>query len=345
MNLYVRIVFFTFLIVTLNSCGRKETEKDKHPELPFFPETTDTKIKFEKIDFYPDNFYKIDGTYFNIAARLNEQFPLDIYIFLYKDDLTTKTDSILLDNDHYFIEESGFLYSYNFSSKSDDDEYYENNKVTKINIKTGKKKHIDYLKYDYSEEHQNIFEINKTYEKQLTHLSDSIIMQIRHKRIDSVEREINKKFKSTILKDLQKATEIGLQSNDNSFLLQYKNREVILKNAPRWHNETKEDRSPIDLLKDYKEYKPLKNSSLEITDNIHVFDRAVQGNYLGGGRFNTNLSQSGIQYYELNFKNEKTSFKLDVKNLNDDEIIVTYLMPDKKTIILYSNEEQFKLSL
>ncbi|WP_405400821.1 hypothetical protein [Maribacter sp. Asnod2-G09] len=344
MNLVVRIVFFTFLIVPLISCGRKETEKDKHPELPFFPETTDTKIKFEKIDFYPDSFYKIDETYFNIGAKLNEHSPLDIYIFSYKDDLTTKTDSILLDNDHYYIEESGFLYSYNFSSKSDD-EYYENNKVTRINIKTGKKKHIDYLKYDYGEEHQNIFEINRTYEKQLTHLSDSLVMEIRSKRIDSVEREINKKFKSTILKGLQKVTEISLQSNHHSFLLQYENREVILKNAPFWHNETEEGRSPIDLLKDYKEYKPLKNSSLEITENIHVFDRAVQGNYLGGGRFNTNLSQSGIQYYELNFKNEKTSFKLEAKNLYDDEIIVTYLMPDKKTIILYSNEEQFKLSL
>ena len=40
--------------------------------------------------------------------------------------------------------------------------------------------------------------------KQLTHLPDSLIREIRFNRVDSVEREIRKKFKENILKGLKK---------------------------------------------------------------------------------------------------------------------------------------------
>ncbi|TPN89125.1 hypothetical protein [Aquimarina algicola] len=344
MNIYFRFVFLMYLIINLNSCGREEIEEDKYPDLPYFPETTTTKIKFEKINFYPDKFYKIDDIYFNIDTEIGEHYPRDLYIYYYKDDLITKTDSILLDNNNYFISENGFLYHNHYETNRD--KYDVNYKVIKIDIKTGKKKNIEYLTNNYSNEYENIFELNKEYEKQLMHLSDSLITEIRFKRIDSVEREINKKFKTTILKGLQKAKRININPIDHSYLLQYENREVILKDVPIWNNDNEEPKSPFDLLENYIKYNDeLKNVLLEETTNLNVFDHAVRGNYLGPGKINFFLYQSGIQYYELTLKNEKALFKTNAKPLYRRDIIQTFLMPDKKTIILYSAEEQFKLSL
>lgn len=341
MNIYFRLTFLTCLIVNLSSCGHEKIEDDKYPNLPYFPKTNDTKIKFQKINFNPTGFYRLDDTYFKIAN--SESYPKDLHIFYYKKDLITKTDSILLKEGFNFIDESGFLY--NSVYETNIDKYDINHEVTKINIKTGERKKIEYHKYNYGKEYQNIFDLNKEYEKQLTHLPDSLIKHVRFNRIDSVESEIRKKFKTNIIKGLQKTTKIGLNSRDNSYLLQYKNKEIIVKEVPYMNNDTKDDEGLIGLLESYTQYNNLKPIILEKTTDLNIFDHAVRGNHLGGGKFNFSLYQSGIQYYELNFKNEKALFKLQTKYLPNHNLLQTFLMPDKKTIILYSYTEQFKLSL
>jgi len=341
MNIYFRLIFFTCLILNLNSCGRKKIEDDKYPDLPYFPEANDTKIKFQKINFNPTDFYRLDDTYFKIDY--SKRYPNDLHVFYYKDNLITKTDSIILDNGIHFIDESGFLY--NSVYETNIDKYDINHKVTKINLRTGERKNIDYHQYNYDKEYQNIFDLNKEYEKKLTHLPDSLIMEIRFNRIDSVESEIKKKFKTNILKGLQKKINIGLNSRDNSYLLQYKNKEVIVKGVPYMNGDTEENKGPIGLLENYPQYNGLKQITLDKTTNLNVFDYAIRGNHLGGGKFDFSFYQSGIQYYELNFKNEKALFKLKAKYLYKHNLLQTFIMPDKKTIILYSDSEQFKLSL
>lgn len=169
--------------------------------------------------------------------------------------------------------------------------------------------------------------------------------KIRDKRIDSVKRVIRKKFKSNVLKGLLKIKSISLNTGDHTFILLYKDKEVIIKTVPTWHVNDEAGLSPLDLLDDYTRYNDLQNIKIEQTKNVTVFDKAVTGNYLGAGKFNFFLNQKGIQYCELNFKNEKTRFKIKANRLYNDDIIRTFLIPDKKTTILYSDKEQFKLSL
>ncbi len=343
MHLYFRLIVLIGLIVTINSCGRKAIEEDKHPDLPYFPETTATKIKFETINFNPHGFYKIDDAFFRITEVSDIHYLQKFSVFYYKDDLTTQIGTMPLVDDYRFIDENGFSYCYHF--ETDISKYDVSPAVTKTHVITGEKKNIDYVKADYGSAYENIFKANEDYEKQLTHLADSVIREIRFKRIDSVKKEINTKFTHSVLKGLQKVRKINLNSRDNSFLLQYKNKEVVLKNAPFWHSDDAASKCPLDLLETYAKYNDLEPIVVERIAGLNVFDHAVRGNHLGPGKINFFLQQSGIQYYELNYKNEKTFFKLNSKSLYNHNLIQLLLMPDNKTMLLYSDDRQFKLAL
>ena len=88
-----RLIFILFFLISLSSCTEKEG-KDKYPEIPEFPKTTNTQIKFKKIfdsegtQFYNDSllikFSEDTITIYDIAKR--KSVEMKGYYVCYQDD-------------------------------------------------------------------------------------------------------------------------------------------------------------------------------------------------------------------------------------------------------------------
>ena len=155
----IRLINFTLLILILTSCQEKDG-KDKYPEIPEFPITTNEKIKFKKIFNNPSNLFYNNS---DIISFSNDS------IIIY--DITKKTSLILNgyydsykspsflchnDKEKYFV-----INDTNYEKRSIDsyDEYPRYNAITDSLLKKSAKpnpkvneKELDsmFIKYFYN---------------------------------------------------------------------------------------------------------------------------------------------------------------------------------------------------
>lgn len=316
---YLRYIVIVISFIFIASCGYKITEKDKFPDMPLFPEGTNTNINIKKCDTGVFR-YEVDGVFFDIGytTKNEDSFP---YLFYYNADLTKK-DSIPVYKT-YFIDENNMLYSRNPI----------NNKAFKLDIRTGKKSKLLYYDFNVSEKYNKyLSELDNAAASEELKWPDSLKSRARTKRQYKAMNILQNKFKETVFTNLICARALKYNT-DEYYLLKYDNREVLINGNSSSHF------SSSYLFDLYEACESPRSYSFENISVINVFDTAVTENTLGGNRYKSTINQKGYQYIELEHNGEKTRFKLQVTNI-EDTILSAYLTPDKKTVIIYNYDEK-----
>ncbi len=307
----------------------KSKEEDKHPTIPMFPETTNSKISITRLpDFNFDETYNIDSLFFKISNRYE-------YLYFLDANCIHKKDSIKISEDN-FITQSGSIYY-----KSHRDE----SNVFKLNIKTGKKEKIAYTKFNPLKEYLTLIDDFKKKEAiNEETLSDSLKYINAYKRYKKASKIVTEKIEKIISPGLLEATSLKKWKNSsNHVLLKYKDKEVVLRDNLSRYLDFYDNYVEAGLdLKKYKEHKKMKVYSFEETDLISfsVFDTAIRGNSLETEGKKTFFSQYGYEYTTLTLNKIKTNFKI-TNTLNEDSPLKSYILPDKKTIILLNTKSRY----
>ncbi|QDO92589.1 hypothetical protein FNB79_00860 [Formosa sediminum] len=308
MKTLLKLLSITALIV-LWSCGYKNTEKDKHPDLPIFPEHTNNKINIKPFPFITtDLYYNTDYIFAN-----TDNGELRIL------DRNFKTiNQLAIQVDLKSITNQGDIY--NIETKGD-------------NIKT--------LKSVYKLSSENNFkpeklEIKTVFARSFHKIRDSLTTHLKEKSKTYIDSMYTLEIEKDKQKTLAKLTEI-IEHVDAMVhlehievdILKYKNKDVALYSNLLFFDELE------DIKK--KKYLPTVQRITHMQKSPISFDKVVLDNSYSGNHLVGGFTPIGYNYIALKVDNQTTKFK--IKNAdNGDGIHI--LNTSKDTIILNDNTYQ-----
>ncbi|MFD1016185.1 hypothetical protein [Winogradskyella rapida] len=308
----LRLLALLFIFL-FNSCGYQQTEEDKYPEIPVFPEHTNSKISITEFPY----------TLTNIKYNQNHVFAND-----------ENGNWIILDRKFNVIKQlhkpSGYTPS------------YMSNDGTLYTIKPHDQPELNEV---YQRSMQNDFK--KELVKPLilkirgrANIKDSLQSVYTHKtkaHIDSLTAVIYKKEEKNLTESL-KALHTNLVSifplTPEVSVLKYKNKTVALC--------TSYDHS--DAFKAFLEQTQLKalKPIWHLEKSPKSFGKVVLGNSFSGNHYVGGYTPYGYNYVELSLHDKTTRFK--AKNANNGNG-VHILYESKDTIIVKEVQKLYHITL
>ncbi len=284
----IKILTIILLSSVYYSCGHKSVETDKHKDFKFFPESSNSKFKVEKMPYwshkqiaYDDNYYYSEcnvgnnkQVYYGGLVIYNKNFEEIHKILGYRGKITA----------------DGLIYNIPYVPVGTTDTIYK------------------YSGPSYKPVVIDLIDTDEMRDKILKKYADQI------KKMDAIDSTRQKargfydvEYKKELVDKITPESVISYVILKDYYILKYKNKEQ--KAISRYSFIPTEYN-----LKEEEEPKKLELS----TDNksLERFNTAILGNNSSGNHFVFGYSQFGLDYYQLKSKTDSTFFKYNNNQLS-----------------------------
>jgi len=312
-----RHLYLILLLFICISCGYTETEDDKYPEMPVFPEHSNVDMSIESLNRKIDALYVYDEHTFIASIKyMYEESRTKMYVT--KMDHTLKVlDSIEADGVFKILEDGSFYIN------------NEEGKILKYSSFDAKPlviKEHPFNGKDYKEKVEKELEEGKyargTYPDSLSYEIAKVVDSISYyKTLDE--------FKKQQLTDLQCVIDFDGGSTN---VLIYEDKEYLTSPQP-YSSDFKE--STTEMIYNFMNCKLKsasvfdKDGSLKITDQVVTSNGSSGGNHFVPGSF----YPIGLQYYELEIGGVKTQFKIKADPIGKRQLFLRYI-PDSDIYLI-----------
>lgn len=294
-------IYFLFFLLFLVSCGYEKTSsEDIHPEIPYFPKHSNSKIKVTPLDFYAEKIYELNNRYLAFGSKDKGKNPSKEnlhYFLLDKNFEISKQLSPLFEFKN--LNKLGEFYTVDYVQEEGLKPTHIPRKVTKKIIDDDKTAiNLELWDFDYQSElsiKDSLFQENK--------IKDSARIENIAKTL--YERQFEHKIIAEINQNLISAQPIGV----DLYVLKFPDKEVaffsfFFKDV-RFHDLYENKIS--------KNLKPISPIFPKIIDEIFFENKLIST-----GRLSSSFRQKGMRYAEIQLNNQTSSFKYKFDEITEN---------------------------